>query len=336
MQHVLVTGANGHVGSVLTEMLVAGGYRVRAGVRDPRDPAKTRHLAPLGVELVRVELLDRPTVRAAVAGVDGIFHIASALKMWAPDPQREIIDPTVQGAVAVMEEARAGGVGKVVLTSSIGAVGLDAQPERPLTEADWNTTPGLPYIRAKVEAERAAWRIAEAGGPKLLTILPGMILGPGFHRLTPSTWIIDAIVKRKFPGVPPIGSGFVDVRDVARAHLLAYEKPAAAGRYLAVTGPYVKMLDLARMVAAAYPELKIPLRELPRWTLPIGVFFDWLGNRLLGRPRQITRDMLVEFTDRYVCYDPAKTRRDLGWEPMPLEQTVRDTVEWIRGLGPGA
>ena len=186
-----------------------------------------------------------------------------------------------------------------------------------------------------MEAERAAWRIAEAGGPQLLTILPGMILGPGFHRITPSTSLIDAIVKRRFPGMPPIGSSFVDVRDVARAHVLAYENPAAAGRYLAVNGPFVKILDLARIVAGVCPELKIPLRELPGWALPLGVFFDWLGHKLLGRPREITGEMLREFTRRYVCYDPAKTRRELGWEPMPLEQSVRDTVQWLRNPGAG-
>src|SRR3974390_323338 len=129
MPYVLVTGANGHVGYILTKMLVERGYRVGAGVRDPHDAAKTAHLAPLGVEPVRVELLDRPSIRAAVAGVEGIFHVASVLKMWAPDPQREISEPTVQGAVGVLEEARAAGVQKVVLTSSVGAVGLDATPD---------------------------------------------------------------------------------------------------------------------------------------------------------------------------------------------------------------
>jgi len=219
------------------------------------------------------------------------------------------------------------------MTSSIGAVGLDATPQRPLTENDWNTCPGLPYLRAKTAAEQAAWRIAAQRGLKLATILPGMILGPGFQRITPSTALIAMIVKRTFPGVPPIGSCFVDVRDVARLHWQVYENPAATGRFLATHGRFVTLRKLALWVRKADPTRRVYTNVLPRWSLPIGVFFDWLGHVLLGRPRETTSDMLAEFTERFVCYDLRRTRQIVGWNPIRLRQSVADTVAWLRRNG---
>jgi dihydroflavonol-4-reductase len=230
----------------------------------------------------------------------------------------------------MLEAARAAGVQKVIYTSSTGAVGLDSTPEQPLTEADWTQHSTLPYIRAKTEAEHAVWDFAARHRLNVVAIQPGMILGPYFYRETPSTWIIASILRRKFPAAPPFGAGFVDVRDAARAELLAYENPAASGRYLTVNGPFVSMADVMRLVHEIDPTVRVNTKQLPGWAMQVGVFLDWLGYRLLGRPRELPRAMLDEFVGRYVCYSHAKASRELGWEPMDFKTSVRDTMDWLR------
>jgi dihydroflavonol-4-reductase len=265
-----------------------------------------------------------------------VFHVAAAFRMWAKDPQREIIDPSVEGGLAMLRAAKAAGVKKVVFTSSIAAVGLESPKDRCLTEDDWNTTARHPYIVAKTEAERAAWQFAQQSGLNLVAINPGTILGPGFHRHTPSTEIIGRILKWRLPVALPFGSSYVDVRDVALAHLLAYENPAAAGRYVAANGPFVSMAELMRLIHQTEPSVSPNPWDLPGWLLYGAVLGDWLGHLVLRRPRQLTRDMLREFARKHVSFSHAKATRELGWQPREFTQCVADTVAWIREKLPAA
>ena len=244
MKRVLVTGANGHVGYNLTKLLVEKGYSVRAGVRDPADEKKTGPLRELGVELKRADVMRPETLAAAADGMDGVFQVAAVFRLWAKDSQREIIEPSVQGAIHVLQAAKKAGVHKVIFTSSIAAVGLESPPGRPLTEADWTENGYVAYTRAKTEAERAAGRWAEENALLLVAINPGTVLGPGFYRHTPSTYLLQAILDGSLPGAPPFGTSYVDARDVARAHLLAYENDHAQGRYLIANGPFVSAAEL--------------------------------------------------------------------------------------------
>jgi len=336
MHHVLVTGANGHVGFNLVQLLVERGYRVRAGVRSVDDPAKTEPLRVLGVELVEADL-DRPaTLDAAAAGTDGVFHVAAVFRMWAKDPQREIVDASVQGGLAMLRAAQAAGVKKVIFTSSIAAVGLESPRDRCLTEDDWNTTARHPYVVAKTEAEKAAWQFARESGLNLVAIHPGTILGPGFHRHTPSTEIVGRILTWRLPVALPFGSSYVDVRDVALAHLLAYENPAAAGRYVVANGPFVPMAELMRLIHQTEPSVSANPWNLPGWLLYGAVLGDWLGHVALRRPRQLTRDMLREFARKHVAFSHAKAARELGWQPRDFAGCVADTVAWIREKRPAA
>lgn len=329
-QKVLVTGANGHLGLALTRLLVERGYQVRVGVRQAADPLKTRHLRELNVELREIDLLDPASLSAAAEGMEGVFQVAAVFRMWAPDPQREIIEPTVQGGVNVLRAAQQAGVNKVIFTSSVAAVGLESPGGRPLTEDDWLEHSELPYLEAKRLAERAAWEFAKESGLNLVVINPGTILGPGFYRHTPSTQIIDSILQRRYPGAPPFGTSYVDVRDVAAAHLLAYENANAQGRYLAVNGPFVSMSKLMELVQQVEPAVPLKTRPLSRVTMNAGVLLDWVTHLVTGRPRELTRAMLHELMNHYVCFSHEKATRELGWEPRDFRTCLRDTVIWIR------
>ena len=94
-KNVLVTGANGHVGFVLTKFLVERGYNVRASVRDKNNPELISHLSPLNVEIVELDLMKPETIENAMEGIEGLFQVAAVYKSWAKNPQEEIINPSI-------------------------------------------------------------------------------------------------------------------------------------------------------------------------------------------------------------------------------------------------
>ena len=330
MNSVLVTGANGHLGFALSALLARRGYRVRASVRNPGACAEqTRCLRELGVELVVADLLDPVALARALAGCEGLFQVAAVYRTHARDPQREIVEPSLVGGLNALRAAQAAGVRRVVFTSSIAALGSDAPPGRPLTELDWNDNAVHPYFQAKTQAERQAWAFAREAGLDLVVINPGAIIGPGFYRHTPTTQPFEMMLRGQLPLAFPTGFTFVDVRDAAQAHLLAYESATAAGRYLAADR-YFSMGELMAFARQHFSGIPFPRRVLPVQLLSLAVLQDWLGGLVLGRPRVVTRAMARECGGRYQRASSEKIRRELGWQPMDFRQSLADTFAWIR------
>ena len=202
MKKVLVTGANGHVGFSLAQLLKEKGYAVRASVRDRRDLGKTAHLKALGVSIVEADLMKPETLTAAMEGIEGVFQVAAVYSTYARNPQKEILDPSLIGGINVLEAAHAAGVQKVVFTSSVAAVGTVEAGGKPRTEADWNERAIDPYTRAKTEAEKRAWAYAQDKGLNMVSILPAAVIGPDFYRHTPSTQMFELLLRGRMPFLP--------------------------------------------------------------------------------------------------------------------------------------
>jgi dihydroflavonol-4-reductase len=326
---VLVTGANGHLGYNLVQRLLARGYRVRAGVRDPRDGKKIAPLVALGAEPVAAELSDRDALLRAAHGVDGVFHVAAVLQMWARDPENEIVRPTVDGMRNVLEAASTSNVRRVVITSSIAAVGVEGTRERPLTESDWHQNPRTPYAAAKTRAEQLAWEIAERDGLDVVSIIPATIIGPGFHRHTPITTLFELVLRGWMPVALPADTSYVDARDVADAQIRAFEAPTASGRYIA-SAAFLPMRELLRLIAAHAPEVRVPRFVLPVALLPPLITIDWVVHKLFSFPRQLTREMFEEFGGKRTICSATRLETDLGWRARSMEETVSATVDWVR------
>jgi len=251
------------------------------------------------------------------------------VQMWARDPEAEIIRPTVDGMGNVLEAAACARVRRVVVTSSIAAVGVDGSEQRPLTEADWNETPATPYAIAKTKAERLAWSIAERKGLDVVAVIPSTIIGPGFHRHTPITTFFDLVVNGWLPFALPAETSYVDVRDLADAQISAYETPSARGRYIA-SGPCYSLRELAGLIAKAAPGVKVPRVVLPIRLLPPLIAADWLANKVLKTPRQLTSEVFEEFAGKRTVCSAARAESELGWRARRTAESVADTVDWLR------
>jgi nucleoside-diphosphate-sugar epimerase len=317
MSPVLVTGGSGYVGTQLIAALLRDGTTVRTTVRSLDGEAGLREAARRGgaddasLEVVTADLTADDGWPGAVAGCEGIYHVATP--MIQPKDPDDLIVPARDGTLRVLRAARDAGARRVVLTSSFAAVGYTPKPSADYTEADWTDpdTPGLhPYPRAKTIAERAAWDFIEheGAGTELVVVNPTFILGPTLTtQARSSLQMIKAMLDGKMSVVPRQRFGVADVRDVADLHIRAMATPEAAGqRFLALAdGPTISYLQLAQILRDRLGPLaeRVPTEEAPGDEPP---------------------DLVIH-NDR--------ARNELGWRPRPAETTIVETAESLRDLG---
>lgn len=332
--NLLVTGANGHVGFNLVKMLMDDGYgAIRVSVRDASDPKKTSALKGIGVtDFASLDIRDAATFAKVSEGIDVLFHVAATYRYHtgSADADAEMIRDSIDGARSAIEAAAMNGIKKVVLTSSIVTLPITKGGKTAPDEGQWTQDLQTPYIRAKVEAEQLAWQLAEERGVDLVTVLPGAVIGPNFGRGTQTTDYLIAIKKGLLRmGCPPIRLAMVDVRDVARVHILAAEQDAK-GRFIVVgdTPPnFAEMIATMRKIDKTVPG---SLMTMPRFMVPVMPMFDWAGNKFLGTPRTMTPASASTFSKGDLLASNARAKRELDWSSgFTLEQSLRDTMAEI-------
>lgn len=328
---VLVTGANGHVGFNLVKMLLEDGYEsVRVSVRDASNSEKTSALKGIGVtDFVSLDIREAGTFVDVSEGIDVLFHVAATYRFHtgSADADVEMIRDSLDGARSAIEAAAKNGIKKVVLTSSIVTLPITKGSNPAPDESKWTHDLQTPYIRAKVEAEQLAWELAKEHGVDLVTVLPGAVIGPNFGRGTQTTDYLIAIKKGLLRmGCPPIRLAMVDVRDVARVHILVAEQDAK-GRFIVVgdTPPsFAEMIATMRKIDGKVPG---SLMEMPRFMVPVMPIFDWAGNKFLGTPRTMTSTSASTFSKGDLLANNARVKRELGWSSgFSFEQSLRDTM----------
>ena len=331
---VCISGTTGYVGSHVAEAFLNAGIPVRAAVRDPDDAEKTAHLIAMAertgtaLSLHHADLATPGSFDDALTGCEGLVHVAAVARLTAPDPKRQIVDPSVEGTRNVLDAATRAGVRRVVLTSSVAAVGsYRSSEDHPLTEADWNDAATLstdPYGLAKTTAERLAWELADSAPWDLVVCNPAMVLGPVFNarHCRASPMIIRDVLRRTFPANPRFCFGIVDARDVAAAHLAAFQRPDAGGRHVLSAGSRW-LGEMALLLAEYFPEHRVRTGTLPNLVLRLAALFD---QRMDG-------NVLDDILDREPRYDGTHAEDVLGVTYRDIDQTVLDTARSMVDLG---
>ncbi|XP_056860445.1 phenylacetaldehyde reductase-like isoform X2 [Raphanus sativus] len=268
---VCVTGASGYIASWIVKLLLLRGYTVRATVRNPSfGLSKIEHLLALEgakerLKLFKADLLEECSFEQAIEGCDAVFHTASPVKFIVTDPQTELIDPAVKGTINVLNTCKkTSSVKRVILTSSTVAVLIRQPPLGPndvvdetfFSDPNYCMETKFWYPLSKTLAENAAWQFAKDNGMDLIALVPGFIIGPLLQpTLNYSVEKIVDIINGKNPFYS-INYRFVDVRDVALAHVKALETPSANGRYI-MDGPSMTIYDIKETMRKLFPDLCI-------------------------------------------------------------------------------
>jgi dihydroflavonol-4-reductase len=318
----LVTGATGFVGAHVVRVLAERGDEVGVVYRNPD---RLEALDGIDYEGAKSDVLDYRAMRQAVRGSEVLFHIAGYV---ASSPVEQVWQLNAQGPVVAVEAAAAEGVRRVVLTSTVSAIGL-AEGDEPADEgttypSDWL---GLTYPDSKHAGESAARAAAARHGIELVVVNPAYVLGVPVNRSQPgetSTRTIGNYLRGRLPAVIDAPMNFVDVEDVATGHVLAADRGQPGERYI-LGGENV-----------AWPQLIDRVAELsgvryPILALPAGIGRVGRVREALGIPGPISAEA-TNLMGKDWRFSSEKARRELSYQPRPLDETLRATIEWYREL----
>jgi dihydroflavonol-4-reductase len=324
---VLVTGGSGFLGGWCLVELLRRGYRVRTTVRDlSREPeVRTALGAEIGdpgdrLEFLAADLNSDDGWEEAARGCEYVLHVASPFPPAQPKDPDELIVPARDGTLRVLRAGLGAGARRIVVTSSVAAVGGSTDvSSSPLTEADWTDldNPKLsPYVRSKTTAERAGWDLARGEGAldRVSFVNPGAILGPALsddHSF--SLEMVERLLKGT-PGVPRIGFSIVDVRDVADLQVRAMTAAAAGGERFIAVSRFAWMAEVAEVLRDRLGPAaeKVPTRQVPDLLVrAMGIFDPGIRS-------------IVGSLGREMTYSSEKAESALGWSPRPIEETIAD------------
>ncbi len=330
---VFVSGGSGYIAGFLIRQLIDAGWTVHTSIRDLAKESAVR--ATLSVDNSKLkffaaDLMSDSGWAEAMAGCSHVAHVASPLPTDAPKHEDELIVPARDGALRALKAAKAAGVKRFVMTSSMAAIAYGHGGTKSVfTEADW-TDPTSPdayaYVRSKTIAERAArdWVATEGGDMEFCAVNPSLVLGPlQSGDFSTSLEAIKKLLEGSMPGMPNLGFGIVDVRDVADMHVRCLTAPNMAGERFICSGPFLMMDQVAAILREGLgPQArKVPKLKLPNWLVRIAARFDPVISQVIG-----------ELGKRRES-PPVHAREVLGWIPRPATESILDTARDMIRLG---
>lgn len=335
---ILVTGGTGYIGSWVTKLLLEKGYTVRLTTRDKSKTRNFQHLIEIekksagSLEIWEANLLNEGAFDKPAEGCSALIHIASPFTLRFKDAQKELIEPALNGTRNVLNAAtKSTTVKKVILTSSVAAVYGDNIDMKELgitefKEEHFNYSSSVshqPYSYSKVLAEKEAWKIYENQKKwKLIVINPAFVMGPSLTKTSDSeslNFIKEMLSGKYYLGVPDLMFGFVDVRDVAEAHILALESEKAEGRHI-LAERTISVYEFSRLIKDIYGnKYKLPLMQTPKFMLYFVGWMFGLKNKFIRRN--------VGYN---IKFNISKSKVKLGLNYTPLEKTIKDMISQLQ------
>jgi dihydroflavonol-4-reductase len=308
------------VGGNLVRLLLSRGRDVRAFVRDD-----ARAVEGLDVEKVRADVLDPPSLEKAFRGVHVVYHLAAGISVWGDDGGM-MKAVNVEGASNVAEACLRSGVKRLIHFSSIHA--MDQVPgAETLDETRACVGEGaLTYDRSKALGEAAVLEACKKG-LEVVVISPTGIIGPFDFKPSPMGEILLSLIDRKLPALVDGGFDWVDVRDVCKTAVAAEDGGVPGAKYI-LSGTFMKLGEIAQVIEKT-TGARAPRFVSPMWLAKIGAPFSTMYAKMAGTRPLYTLESLkiMETCNRRINSDRA--RRELGFSPRPLEETIADTCRWF-------
>jgi len=334
METVLVTGGTGFIGLHCLQQLLDKGYKVRTTIRSESRKqevleAMKKHSSNCeNLEFYIADLLKDDGWKEAVEGSKYVLHVASPFFLGEPENEDVFIKPAVEGTLRVLKACANADVQKVVLTSSFAAVGYGHPREKEVyTEEDWSRVDGeiSAYAKSKTLAEKAAWEfvenLEESKKFDLTVINPVAVTGPMLTSdIGSSNDFLLKLISGSMPACPKIHMGYIDVRDVAKAHIFSMTEEKTNGERIIVSENEMFFAEVGKTLNEAGFK-KSPTKELPNFLVKIMSFF-------VGELKT-----LLTALDRKGDIDKTKAERFFNWEYISTEQSVTETAQQLQDIG---
>ncbi len=326
---IALTGATGFVGSTLLPLLLADGNEVRALVRRPDEAPRHPKL-----DVVAGDLFDEAASARFLEGAETLVHLAGRVSR-DPEDGPALYRLHVAGTRQLLHAAAKAGVGRVVMASTSGTIGVSTEGNLATEADDYPITVvgRWPYYLSKIYQEKLALSFCAERGIALVCLNPSLVLGPGDARFS-SVGDVWKFLHRDIPAMPAGGISFVDVRDVAATFLAALERGRSGERYLlgAANMPFSEFFGrLSRISNVPPPRMHLP-SELKVWST------EGLARLARWRGREPGLDRAsVEMGEHFFYIDSEKAKDELGFSPRDPQETLRDTVHDLQARrGPAA
>ena len=320
----LVTGATGFIGGNLVRELLKDGHDVRALCRAG---SSRSNIQGLDVEVAIGDLRDRDSLGPAMKGREALFHTAALYSLWSPNPG-DFVRTNVEGTTNILEAAMEAEVERVVYTSTASVFGHWKggliPDEKTLSSLD-EIVDG--YHRSKFIAEERALEFCSRG-LDLVIVNPTAPIGPWDPKPTPTGRIVLDFIKGRMPAYIDTGINIADVRDVARGHILAYEKGRTGERYILGNHNLTlkELLEaLARVTGMSAPRVRLPYGL----AMTLAHVEHLLSVKLLSKQPRIPVAG-VRMARHPMYFDSSKAVSELGMPQTPIETALRDAVSWFR------
>lgn len=323
---IVVTGATGHIGNVLTRELLARGERVRAIIPPFED---TTSLEGLEVEKVEGDVQNVNSLIQAFRGADVVYHLAAVISILA-GKTKLLYQVNVMGTRNVVEACLKSRVPRLIYTSSI-----HARAEPPLGTIIDETMPFAPdritdkYGKSKALATLEALKGVKQG-LDVVVVCPTGVIGPYDFRPSEMGQLFTDFARRKLNAYIDGAYDFVDVRDVVMGHILACEKGQAGESYI-LSGERITVAELM-LVLEELTGVKAPPYKIPFWLARVMVMFAPLYYRLTrAKPRFTSDSLRILRSNSFIS--SKKARRQLGYSPRPIRESIADTIQWFKETG---
>ena len=324
----LITGATGFVGSAVLRCLLNAAHSVRVLVRSG---SFQQNIEGLNIEVVAGDLRAPATLKQAVSGCQALFHVAADYRLWAPNSE-EIYASNVTGTRNLMLAAAEAGVGRVVYTSSVATLGInaDGSPADEETPATLSDMIGH-YKRSKFLAEAEVRGLVREQGLPVVIVNPSAPIGPRDVKPTPTGRTVLDAARGRMPAYVDTGLNVVHVDDVAQGHLDAFQRGRVGERYI-LGGENMSLYEILCSVASITggrpPRLRLP----HGFVLPIAYMMEgWARFFGRGEPRATVDG--VRMAKKKMFFSSAKAERDLAYIHRPPAAAFRDAIDWYRANG---
>ena len=331
MEKVLVTGGSGFIALHCIDQLLEKGFMVRTTIRsesrkDEINKAMDKYPnLDQNLEFHICDLLKDEGWEAAVDGCDYVLHVASPFILEVPSDENVLIKPAVDGTLRVLNACSKAHVKKVVLTSSVAAVAYGHGVEKTFDESDWSNTgedSGItPYAKSKTLAEKAAWNFVEELDTDkkfdFTVINPVGVFGPMLTRdIGTSNSLVSRLINGELPACPATHMGYVDVRDVAKAHVFSMLNSSTNNKRIIVSESEMFFVDVGRILNEAGFK-KSPTKQMPNWLVKfLAIFIKELSG--------VTKSL-----GRRVDTDKSLAKSLFDWQYITAKDSILDTANQL-------